>query len=40
MPLKNMSVTRHIVHTRNLFNFQDMTPLFSAKGGTVKFHTG
>ena len=28
-PLKNMSVTRHIAHTRKLFNFQDMTPLFS-----------
>jgi hypothetical protein len=28
MPLKNMSVTRHIVHTRNLFNFQVMTLSF------------
>jgi hypothetical protein len=27
-PSINMSVTRHIAHTRKPFNFQDMTPLF------------
>ena len=28
-PLKNMSVTRHMAHTRKSFNSQDMIPLFS-----------
>ena len=39
---KNMSVTRHIAHTRKLFNFHDMTPLFSvnSKHGIHGFAQG
>jgi hypothetical protein len=33
-----MSVTRHIAHTRKLFNFQDMTPFFALIASTASWY--